>query len=132
MDTLEKNGQLYKLRYEDLIDNTAEKISEIAEFIGEYQSDEDIKKLASTVKKGSKFRCKNSLSEKQLRTFESVASQTLDRLDYEVTNKSAKLSLFKQVSYRLHDKLSWLIFMFKANIIDTIKIKFFGKEPFAE
>jgi hypothetical protein len=60
------------------------------------------------------------------------ASQTLARFGYETNYQFREESKLIDEVFKLHDILMRGAFLLKHNTIDAIKIKYFGKEPFAE
>ncbi|MFC1747513.1 sulfotransferase [Pseudomonadota bacterium] len=125
-------GQLIQLHYEDLLDNTEGFIRQVYEFLGEPCDESVVKTLASTTKKGNYHKWKTRLSERQKKVFDNVAGETLAKYGYETLGSNGNTGGLARLLYKAHDKLIWLLFMFKTNVIDGIKIKFFGKDPFAD
>ena len=72
------------------------------------------------------------MSDRQIRVFESVAGETLQLHGYDLKFPGARLGTIARLFYELHDRLSWLVFMFETNVVDSYKIKYRGKDPFAE
>jgi len=131
-DMLENNGQLIRLRYEDLLNNPEEYVFKIYKFLDEPLNNEALEPLIKRTKGDNFNKWKSKMTTKQIALFESVAGETLKRFGYETNNVENSISSFKECLYRIHDKLVWLRFMFKTNVVDGIRIKFFGKEPFAD
>jgi hypothetical protein len=131
-EVLEKNGQLIRLSYEGLLDDTENNVVKIYEFLSQDYSQPGIKKMCSTVKQGNYNKWKKELSANQIKIFDFVAADTLNRFGYETLNSPQTLNPISKLIYRLHNKVVWFKFMFDSNIIDGIKIRFLGKEPFAE
>ena len=73
---------------------------------------------------------KTEFDEEELNVFDYVASETLCFHGYEVKQNLRPVSSFQTIIYRLTDRFKYLIHMFRMNVIDGIKIKFFGKQPF--
>jgi len=132
LDKLRKSGQLLELRYEDLLDDTERYIQEFYEFLGEPYNNEMVEKLASTTQKGNYYKWKNKFSASEIKLFDHIAASTLNKFGYETFESENKLSPVLEQYYKIHNKLIWAKFMFKTNVIDGFKIKFLGKEPFAD
>lgn len=132
IEALKHNGQLYQLRYEDLLDNTDKYVAEIYSFLNESDYDEKLKTFNFKVKKGNYNKWKNALSAAQIVLFDKIAGNTLTRFGYEAQISEKKVNIFMQMAYILHHKILHYKYLFTLNIIDGIKIKYFGKEPFAE
>ena len=132
LEKLTEEGKVYQVRYEDLLDDTETHVRSIYEFLGEELSEQTLRSLCSTVRKGNYFKWKKRLSKRQISLFDKLAANTLSRMNYETFEPEAELSAPLRFIYKLHNKLIWLKFMFVINVVDGIKIKFFGKQPFAE
>lgn len=114
---------VYTLRYEDLIDDPEKYLREICSFVDEPFNEGMLQfhksgtsrvprkeihgQLNKPVNKEQAARWKRDLSSEQVRVFESVAGQLLDRLNYEVVNPSAKLTLADRFTGNLGHKLRW-------------------------
>lgn len=129
---LEKKGQLISLSYENLLDDIENNVTRIYEFLEQEVSDAEIKKICAPVKKGNYNKWKKKLSKGQIRIFDRVAANTLKRFGYQSFDEETGPGVLNELVYMLHDKLVWLQFMFNTNVIDGFKIRFLGKEPFAE
>jgi hypothetical protein len=129
---LESDGRLMTLKYEDLLDHTERYVSEIYNYLGEDIDSATIKNISSTVQAGNYYKWKTKLSPYQIKIFEMVSANTLRRFGYETSHTEGGLNPVTKVMYILHDKLLYWKFLFEANLIDGFKIKFLGKEPFAD
>jgi len=129
---LKEKGQLLELRYEDLLDDTEEYVQRFYEFLAEPYDRDSLDSLVSTAKAGNYNKWKENLSDQQIKLFDSVAANTLSRFGYETFEKEAALGVLARNAYIFQNKLIWLKFMFKTNVIDGFKIKFLGKEPFVD
>ena len=133
LDKIKKEGRLLTLKYEEILENPEGFINKINQFLDEHDINQsNIQKLLSTVKKNNYYKWKSRLSPKQQQLFEAVAHDALRRFGYETNSIPIKISGLKRAYYFIHDKLLWMKNMFVMNVIDTIKIKYFGKEPFAD
>lgn len=130
--TLEDNGQLISLSYENLLDDIENNVAKIYEFLGQEVSESEIKRICAPVKKGNYNKWKKKLNKQQIRIFDYVAADTLNRFGYQTFDQQKEVNVLNRLMYVLHDNLVWLEFMFHTNVIDGFKIKFLGKEPFAE
>lgn len=115
--------QVYTLRYEDLIDNPEKYLREICQFTGEPFHEDMLNfhksgttrvprkeihgQLNKPVNKERAARWKRDLTADQVRVFEAVAGPLLDRLNYEVVNPNARLTLWDRFSGNLGHKLRW-------------------------
>ncbi len=132
IDKLQTEGKLYSVRYEDLLDNTEQHVKAIYSFLDEEVPAESIEKLCSKVKKGNYYKWKKNMTDREISIFESVSAHTLTRLGYETSYPQSKINFFVHHYYKIHNKFMWLKFMFVHNLVDGIKIRYFGKEPFSE
>lgn len=131
-DRLMAQGRLLRLRYEDLVENVESHLHLVADFLNERLSEEEIVRLAGTVSTASVGRWREMMSPRRAALFEAVAGDTLRRFGYETGPNRRPLSNFERTLHRTHDKLRWARFMFSTNVIDGLKIRFLGKEPFAD
>jgi len=127
------SGKVYFLRYEDLATDVEQHVRDIAAFLGEDISESEIERLATTVRKDNSYKWKQALSDRKIQLFDSVAHETLVRFGYEVAQQQpSRVSTVQRIIYQIHDRISWLGFMFKTNVIHGFQIRFLGKEPFAD
>ena len=132
MDTVFETGNFLSLKYEDLLINTQAKIEQIYQFLDEPYPTGDAAKLIKTTLKNNAFKWKSRLSARQNQIFEHVAHKELLMHGYEVINKTTTLNILQRYIYVMHDKFMLGIQLFKLNVIDGIRIKFFGMQPFAD
>ena len=64
--------------------------------------------------------------------FEKVAADTLNRFGYMTNHSQGGLGYSQMIRYRLHEIVVRSKQLFIENVIDTIRIKYFGKPPFAD
>ena len=72
------------------------------------------------------------MTPRQIQTFERVAGDSLRRFGYEAAHDEAPISSFLRSCFVAQDRAKHSWNLFELNVIDTIKIRFFGKEPFNE
>ena len=120
------------IRYEDLLDNTEELVIDIYRFIGENIDTRDIKPIISKIKKGNYNKWASRMSPSQVKLFEKVSGDVLRNFGYKTSHQGGGINWIEKFLYISHEKLFKIIFLLKLNIIDGIKIKLFGKEPFAD
>lgn len=129
---LRDKGQLYYLRYEDLLDNVEFYIDEIYKFLDMEYTQEDLLELSKTVQKGNYNKWKKHMSNFQIQIFENMASGTLRKFGYETSHEEKNIFFLYKLGYKLHNLVYRARHLFIVNVIDTFKIKFLGKSPFAE
>lgn len=132
IEKLKSNGQLYQLKYEDLLDNVEAHVKEIYHFLDLKYEKDDVIDLLSTVKKGNYNKWKDKMSVRQKTTFDRVAANTLRHFGYETCCDVQQESTLSLLFYKLHHLYFRARHLFIINVVDGIKIKFFGKDPFAE
>lgn len=132
LDKINNKGQLYTVKYEDLLDDAETIVPEIYKFLSVEFDKEEISRLLGTIKKGNYNKWKRKMSPSQIKVFENVAGDTLKRFGYETSYGERPVNTLLRNAYALHALFVRAKFLFKINVIDGIKIKFFGKEPFAE
>jgi len=132
LEEIESKGNLLFIKYEDLLDNVELYINNIYDFLETAIDEEKHRQYSHRVLKGNYDKWRSMLSDSQIKVFESVAADTLDRFGYEVIHGKGQVHYISKLAYQFHDKVMLFKHLFKLNVIDTIKIKYFGKEPFAE
>jgi hypothetical protein len=128
---LERNNQLIKIKYENLLDNPHDTLKSVLTFLKEEASDELLKFSLAKLKGNNKNKWVDRFSNFDRYVFESTASTTLQRFGYPVKYQEKNLPVLS-VLFWVHDKVKWSIFILKTNVIDGIKIKYFGKQPFSD
>ncbi|MBI4681886.1 MAG: sulfotransferase [Nitrospirae bacterium] len=132
LDKLKSSNQLYSLRYEDLLDNAERIVPDVYKFLDEEYNENKMNELIGRIRKGNYGKWKSKMNTRQIKLFESIAANTLKRFGYETTYEESEISGLTKAVYNSHELLMRTKFLFKINIVDGIKIKFFGKEPFAD
>ncbi len=134
LNALKEKGQLLYVQYEDLLEKTEQECRRIYEFL-----DDDIENhremvdaLIAKKMSGNHTKWKRQMTPQQISIYEATAKSSLLYHNYELKNSEPKLSPFKVFCYNSHHYLMYLKHMFVMNVIDGIKIKFLGKQPFNE
>jgi hypothetical protein len=120
------------IQFEKLLSDPKQNLLGLFQFLAVDSADELAHRYCDKADASRTDRWKQKLTSRQIRLFESVAGNTLQALGYETTYDQSPTGTGMEVLYRLHDGAKWLHFMAKQNVVDAIKIKFFGKQPFAE
>jgi hypothetical protein len=130
---------VYTLRYEDLIDNPEKYLREICNFVGEPFDEKMLEfhktgnarvprqeiheQLKKPVNKERSARWKKDMSPSQVRVFEAVAGQQLDRLGYELAYPKAKLTSWDRAwGNAAHRMRWWRPFTRPVGLWDRIKM----------
>ena len=132
IEKLKERGQLMQIRYEDLLDDTVPHVKRLYDFLEEEYDEDDIVRLCRSVRRGNYDKWKSRLSERQIKVFDLVAADTLSHFGYETFYPERGIHGVVKLLYELHDRLLHYKFLFETNVIDEIKIRFLGKEPFAD
>lgn len=132
LDVLESQKQLYKIKYEDLLDNPEIVVKKLYNFLGENYNPDEMTESIKSLKKGNYNKWKVALKPNQIKLFEQCSANTLKRFDYTTTFEESPINPLAKIFFKLHEKIHWAKWMFEMNVIDGIKIKYFGKKPFAE
>jgi len=72
------------------------------------------------------------MSLKQRRRFEAVAGDTLRRFGYETEFLEESTSDIEKIFWRSIDRFLYINHLIKINTVDTIRIRFFGMDPFSD
>ena len=132
LSALRSKGLLYDIRYEDLLAKPHETLAGILSFLGQDFSKEVLDELAASIRRTNARKWERQMSPANVELFESVAGQTLRRFDYTVTHPSSPIGPLAAMSYAARDRMKHVRNLFMMNVVDTVRIKFYGKEPFAE
>lgn len=129
---LKNSKNLIMLKYEDFLDNPEIFVPKIYDFIEiDYRSNK-FEKFYNTIKKGNYNKWMCWMTKNQKRIFSCIASNTLEKFGYKTNSNYLNISIIEKFLYEIHGKLYRYWFLFKINIIDGFKIRFLGKQPFAE
>jgi hypothetical protein len=131
---LQNNGQLLAVKYEKLLGKTESECKRIYEFLGDDIENhrEMLEQLIGKTMTGNHAKWKKNMTPKQISVFESVAKESLEENGYELIKPYKKLNKIQAVIYLSHHNFLQAKNLFVMNVIDGIKIKFFGKQPFNE
>lgn len=132
LEKLRTEGRLLEIRYETLLDTPEDIMLQVYNFLGQPYPTEETVRLMKTIKPGNYNKWKYRMKENQRRRFEAGAGMTLQRLGYEVEFPEVSINRFQRFLWRVGDRLLFFAHLVKINTIDSIRIRFFGKEPFAD
>lgn len=132
LEKLRAEKKLLDIRYEALLDHPEDIVRQIYNFLEEPYPNDETDRLIKTIKPGNYKKWKHGLSLAQRQRFEAAAGPTLERLGYEVEFPGARVRSYERMLWKISDRFLYFAHLVKINTIDTIKIRFFGKEPFAE
>jgi hypothetical protein len=132
IESLKAKGQLIELRYEDLLADPERYVKLIYAHLGEKYDVDAMSSILSATRSDNSGKWRKRMTPSQVRLFEQIASSTLIRFGYDVTFDEKPLNHVTSLLYRIHNKSIWLKFMFMTNVVDEFKIRFLGKEPFAD
>ncbi len=132
IEKLKNRNHLYFVQYEDLLDNAERITPDIYKFLDEEYDEGKMTELIGRIRKGNYGKWKRKMNTRQIKLFENIAANTLKRFGYETTYEESEIGGLTKAVYNSHELLMRAVFLFRTNVIDGIKIKFFGKEPFAD
>ena len=132
LENLQTQQNLFSLRYEDLLSDPSKYMKEIYCFLGEEDNINAMEKLLPQVNDSNFNKWKHKMNPSQIKVFERIASKSLARFGYETNHLIEEESKFIDEVFKVHDTLTRWSFILKQNTVDAIKIKYFGKAPFAE
>lgn len=132
IEQLNKDKQLYFLKYEELLEKPEGKIPEIFEFLGDSFPQEYIDQLIASIRRNNTMKWRTKMSEFQIRIFENIAADVLNQYKYTTTYDREKLNPFVTFFYKVHTLVQRILFLIKINLIDGLLIKLNLKKPFAE
>jgi len=130
LDLMRKKGQVLDIKYEDLLCQPAEITKSIYKFLDESYPENALRNLINSINKNNFDKWKREMKAKNIKIFEMVASDTLKLFGYEASFPEDDVERIYKWYWRFHNYVFHIIYLIKLNIIDTIRIKFFGMEPF--
>ncbi len=132
VSTLQESDQLFRTSYETLLQEPEDTIRRLYEFIGESLDPEKLDELIASFKRANFGKWRKRMSKNDVKVFEAVAGDTLNRLGYDVVNPQARLSSYQKSFYRLQDRFFFWVHLIKLNTIDWFRIKYMGMDPFGD
>jgi hypothetical protein len=132
LDTLRTSGLLYDLRYEDLLHAPADTLSAVYTFLQVDIPGDELTRLAATVRQGNSGSWRRELTPAQARVFEQLAGSTLQRFGYGVSHGPRAVGLTERLGYVAQDQWKHAVNLFRMNVIDTVRIRFFNMDPFGQ
>ncbi len=133
LTSLRNKGQLFELRYEDLLDEPQKVIAQVFSFLGEPAlSEQQMAETCADIKAGNYNKWQKRMSPQEISLFETIAGDTLNRHGYATSTAQGQVPTVRASMYELADKALWCKHMFRENVVDTVKIKCFGMAPFGE
>ena len=129
---LAAKAQLLELRYERMLHSPREELGRVLDFLGLTARREEVLASVDIVDSRNFDKWRQHMAPKQLRIFEAIAGATLARLGYERVCESPRFGVMESLLYRVHERCSLAWYLFRLNVIDTVLIKFFGKQPFVD
>jgi LPS sulfotransferase NodH len=131
-DLLRSQGLLHDLRYEDLLATPRETLAAVMSFLDQDLPSEMLAELTESIRRTNAGKWERRMSSSDIELFERVASETLSRFGYPVTHAPSPVGTLRAMRYTARDTAKHLRNLFVMNVVDTIRIRYFGKEPFAE
>ncbi len=130
--SLRSKGLLHDIRYEDLLAKPHETLAGILSFLGQSISKDILDELTAAIRQTNARKWERQMSPGNVALFERVAGDTLRRFDYKVTHPSSPVGALAAMNYAVRDQMKHARNLFMMNVVDTVRIKFYGKQPFAE
>ena len=132
IDSIRGKGNLLEINYEALLKKPMEVMKGVYSFLGESFPEKERNKILDAIRQKNYNKWKNEMKPRDIKMFETVAGNTLERLGYETSYVEAELKKPFKWFWKGHDYLLNCKHLAKLNLIDTIRIKYFGMEPFAD
>jgi hypothetical protein len=124
--------RVHRLSYEALMADVKGEAEAIYDFIGEPMPEAHVRRIAEHVLGGNTNKWKSHLSERQLRRFDGLAVNALNRYGYECSPDALRPSSATLLASRIHNLFGRFLYLIKLNTLDELRIRFLGKEPFAD
>ncbi|WP_428995701.1 sulfotransferase family protein [Lamprobacter modestohalophilus] len=133
LDALIESGRCLCISYESLLEESEHHVNLIYEFLGENVTVERVRELCSKTMSDNHGKWRKLMSADQIRLFEKIGGETLARFGYDLESTGLmSIPLHRSATYWAHDRILWLIYMFKLNVIDAFGIRFLGWQPFGD
>jgi len=132
LDKLNSQNRLYVLRYEDLLHHAERIMPVVFSFIHEPYNEAEIMHLLKGIQKDNCNKWKKNMKKRQVKLFELIAANTLKKFGYETRYGESNVNKFIASFYHFHDSFMRAKYLLKVNLVDAVKIKLGGKQPFSE
>lgn len=129
---LRETKRLIDVRYETLVTEPEVTMRRVYEFLGEPYDPAKIAPLLTKVQADNFDKWKTQLSPRNVRMFEAVAGDTLERLGYRLAYPARKLGVLPRLAGWTDNAVRRAIFLFRLNTWDAFRIRFLGAEPFGD
>lgn len=129
---LRDTGRLLDVRYESLLADPEATMRRVYDFLGESFDAAKLGPALAGVKGGNFDKWKRGLTARQIRIFEGVAGDTLERLGYRLDGPARKLGLLARLAGWTDNAVRRAVFLFRLNTWDAFRIRFLGAEPFGD
>lgn len=130
IERLKCDRMLLELRYEDLLEAPRAKLGEVLAFLEVDPEAARAEEMAATVNRANHGTWRSRMSAGQVRVFEFVAGGTLRRFGYGATHQEQPVGVLASTYFTAADRVKHARRLFGLNVIDTIRIRFFGQNPF--
>jgi hypothetical protein len=132
LDTLRGAGQLYDLQYEELLRSPESTLASLYTFLGHEASCDEISERTASIRRANTGSWRHQLSASQVEVFEQLAGQTLTRFGYGISHLPAHVPWPARFGYTAQDACKQAVHLLNVNLVDGVRIRFFGMEPFAQ
>jgi hypothetical protein len=129
---MQEQGKLFALKYETLLEHPEKTVKEIYSFLDEPYDKEKLGSAMASINRANFNKWKTAMSPGDIKIFETVASDTLNRFGYETSFPQGEMGNLTKSFWRAHDFALRFKHLVKMNTIDAIRIKYFGMQPFAD
>jgi hypothetical protein len=129
---IQKRGNLLNIKYETLLERPTDAVEGFYAFLGERFSDQGLKSIIGSIKSSNFNKWKKEMKPKDVKLFETVAANTLQSFGYETSFPESALKTPVKWIWKIHDYILTSKHLAKINLIDTIRIKYFGMDPFGD
>ena len=129
---LRKRGQLIDIKYETLLEQPKTVMMSIYKFLDEQYHQDKLRVTIDSVNKSNCYKWENKMKPKDIELFETVASNTLKHFGYATSFSGYEVGEIEKYFWKIHNSMYRFRNLIKMNTVDAIRIKYFGKEPFAD
>ena len=133
VEQLQRAGRLFALRYEDLLKTPEETVPVLRRFLGVDTDTQHTQSWLRKLNRSNHGKWTSEMTPAQVATFESVAGDVLERMGYARSQpEQGEVSVTERRLSILRDRLKHCRHLVRINVVDTVAISLFGKEPFRE
>ena len=123
LKTMQDEGVMLKVKYEDLLSNPNSTLRRVYEFLAVKLSDDQLQELIQSINSNNFNKWKKKMSKRQIQMFEAVARTVLRKNGYETITSPGKgynINKFELWLWQLHNAFFMALHLVKINTIEPL------------